>query len=206
MRGAKALEISERTTRALALRRAGARYVDIAKDLGVALSVAHKLVSRTLRDIPREEADELRALEMERLDRDHRRIEEAMDIVSAKLRTGFSQAAVLSLAALLREARRIQDRRARYVGLDAPTRTELTGRDGGAIQVLGVDLSALSDDQLEALRATNDIRSLGVGAGPVIVEAPADDEDDDEEAADGYDDDPADPGPEGGAGDGAPTT
>lgn len=50
------------------------------------------------------------------------------------------------------------------LGAKAPTKTELTGKSGAPLQLLGVDISSLSDEQLDALRATNDPRSVGIPA------------------------------------------
>ena len=55
----------------------------------------------------------------------------------------------------------VMARRAKLLGLDAPTKAEITGKDGSPVQVLGIDISTLSDAQLEALIATNDVRSIG---------------------------------------------
>ncbi len=45
------------------------------------------------------------------------------------------------------------------------SRLEVTGKGGGPVAVTNIDVTALSDEQLEALIATNDPRSIGVDPG-----------------------------------------
>jgi hypothetical protein len=45
-------------------------------------------------------------------------------------------------------------------------RLELTGRGGGPVAIASIDVTSLSDEQLEALIATNDPRSLGSQSDP----------------------------------------
>ena len=83
-----------------------------------------------------EKADELRAVENERLDK--------LFFVAYKqaVREG-------SLPAIDR-ALRVMERRARLLGLDTPTRTEITGRDGQPLEI-----TTTSVDELEALIDAN---------------------------------------------------
>jgi transcriptional regulator with XRE-family HTH domain len=53
------------------------------------------------------------------------------------------------LARLLEVRLRVKERRARLLGLDAPQRREVTGKEGGAI-THEYDFSCLSDEELEA--------------------------------------------------------
>ena len=52
------------------------------------------------------------------------------------------------LARLLEVRLRVKERRARLLGLDAPQRQEVTGREGGPIRY-EYDFSQLSDEELE---------------------------------------------------------
>ncbi|MEW1719761.1 hypothetical protein [Streptomyces sp. NPDC093109] len=88
------------------------------------------------------EADELRSVEAERLDR--------LFFVAYRkaVRDG-------ELPAIDR-ALRIMERRARLLGLDRPAKTEITGAAGGPLQVEAVDLA-----ELEALIAVTEGAARG---------------------------------------------
>lgn len=105
---------AERRKKALALRLAGATLNEIAEVNGCAVSTVHADIQRCLSDIPRQEADELRAQEVTRLDR--------------LQRACWDPALAGDLAAIDR-ALRIIDRRAKMLGLDAPQQVEVTGVD-----------------------------------------------------------------------------
>lgn len=95
----------ERATRkqeALSMRLAGVRIDQIAKTLGVHPATVYAWERASVRDIPREEADELRALELARLDALQRS-------VWADAMRGDTRAVDRVL--------QIMDRRARYLGL-----------------------------------------------------------------------------------------
>lgn len=126
---AKSVEVQERRDKALALRRAGATYAQIGMELGCERQVANRLFHEALAAIPKENAEAVLKLELERLDRDLRRCEGVLDNLETKAKSGNIQAAG-ALAAILNSVRRIQERRAKYLGLDAPTKTEVTGKDG----------------------------------------------------------------------------
>jgi hypothetical protein len=79
-----------------------------------------KLIRLAISNIARESATELLELEFERLDM---LWEAALNLV----KTDPSPAAIASAAKIL-------ERRAKLAGLDAPSKTEVTGADGGPIQ------------------------------------------------------------------------
>ena len=121
---------AERRVRALELRQKGNSYRAIARQLGVSEAQAHKDVHASLRALAEQEmstAEELRALELERLDA-------LLLIVSDEVEQG-------NLAAVDR-ALRIGERRAKLLGLDAPQRMDTT---------ITLDVRTLSDDDLDAL-------------------------------------------------------
>ncbi len=119
--GVVALDARDLETRAIAMRRAGASFRTIASRLGCSTGAAHKAVcrvlERTLGDLA-ESAGALRALELERLD--------AMLMAIWPAATGGDPAAISV-------ALRISERRSWLLGLDAPTRSELTGAEGGPV-------------------------------------------------------------------------
>jgi hypothetical protein len=118
-RDARAAEQAEKRRKALELRKAGATYEQIADQLKLPnKSVSYKLVKAAIKAIIREPAEEVLRLELERLD--------------AMLLGCWSRAKTGDSAAIDR-ALRIMERRAAYLGLDAPKRNEHTGKDGAPL-------------------------------------------------------------------------
>ena len=124
---ANQLTSHERKLRALDLRKAGATYQMIADQLGYGgPSGAYKAVTSALKATLKEPADELRTMELERLD--------AMLLpLWRRVQNGDERAVDRVL--------RIMERRAKLLGLDAPTKVDLavqglvealTGIDDGA--------------------------------------------------------------------------
>ena len=124
----------ERKLRALELRKAAVPYQQIADELGYrSASGAFNAVKAALKATLREPAEELRELELARLD--------AMLLpLWRRIQRGDEKA--------IDRALRIMERRARLLGLDAPTRGQLSGPDG---KPLALDLSGLSEEQLDLL-------------------------------------------------------
>ena len=151
-RDARSVAVQQKRQRALKLRLAGKTYDEIGKALGIDKSTAWDAVQSAISAIPNEAAAEVLAQELSRLDR-------MLGGVWVKAASGDVDAVRAMLA--------IMARRAKYLGLDAPTKAEHSGPNGGPIQINGLDLSSLSDAQLEALSATNDLRSIGAPALPV---------------------------------------
>jgi hypothetical protein len=107
---------------ALELRKAGASYGMIGERLGVTRMAAWKAVDRALQKVEHESivmGERVLMLELLRLDR-------AQLAITPQVQAG-------SLPAI-REQTHLQERRSRYLGLDAPMRQELTGKDGGPIR------------------------------------------------------------------------
>jgi len=114
-----AVNAHERQLEALELRKAGAAYAVIAERLGYrSASGAHAAVSAALKRTQQEPADEVRTLEIERLDR--------------MLLAIWPQVVNGNQGAIDR-ALRIMERRAKLQGLDAPAKTEHTGKDGAPL-------------------------------------------------------------------------
>jgi hypothetical protein len=110
------IEAAERARRALELRAAGHSFDQIAQLAGYrSRQAAHSAVERALLDPLGRAAEVVRLLEAERLERLHEAHWPAALGGSPK-----SSEIVLAVAA----------RRAKLLGLDAPVRSELTGRDG----------------------------------------------------------------------------
>jgi hypothetical protein len=137
MLSARAMEVE-----AVRLRLAGMSYSSMSERLGVSASSAHRAVlrslARTAADLG-ESADALRSLELQRLD---------------ALLAGLWPAASAGDPAAVSVALRVSERRAKLLGLDAPSRRELSGADGGPIEIAPtIDLTRLSDADLATLDA-----------------------------------------------------
>ena len=109
--------IVERRVRAFELRRSGATYREIARQLGADLHTIHSDIQAELLAIrvqTIEEAMDLRAMELERL-----------DAMTSGLWPGIQEGSAANVSAGVR----ISERRAKLLGLDAPTasKTEVTG-------------------------------------------------------------------------------
>ena len=118
------LRAQQKAQRALDLRLAGKSFDAIAKALGYAsrsgaFMAVDELIKARVADAT-EGADELRRLELERL-----------DVMAAGLWPSASKGNPAAVDRMLK----IQERRAKLLGLDAPAKQEVSGPDGGAIQI-----------------------------------------------------------------------
>lgn len=105
-------EIAKRRKEALALRLAGRSYQEIADHFGVSKYTAYHDVNDELADIPKEAASKLRRQEGLRLDQ----LQSAVWLDAMKGDTEAVKAAL-----------KVIDRRARMLGLDAPSNVNVTG-------------------------------------------------------------------------------
>jgi hypothetical protein len=110
--GPKAAEIAERRQKALALRLQRWSYPKIARVLKVSIGTAFGDVDAAIKDIPREEADRLREVEMHSLDE-----------VESRLWRRFEAGDTSAADKILK----VKERRARMLGLDAPAKMEFEG-------------------------------------------------------------------------------
>lgn len=142
--------------KALGLRIDGASYREIARGVPCSLGQAHAYVQEALdeeRQVVRERAEVVRELELGRLDRMYMKL----------MATQGASTNPRVVDTLLR----IQERRARLLGLDAPTKWEGSGPDGGPIPV------AVVDPQGALLKRIADMRRrLEEGNKPAPDEAP----------------------------------
>lgn len=118
----RAVETVERRVLALNMRRAGATYATIGAALGIAENSALRLVQRALNAMQRESADGVRRMELERL-----------DAMWAAAWPGIE----LGDPAAIRSGISIMERRAKLLGLDAPTQTQVA--QISEVQVVFVD-------------------------------------------------------------------
>ena len=129
---------AERRARAVELRKLGLTYAKIGEQLGVARQTAYQLVQSALEELrakTSEGLEELRQLELERLD-------EWQVLVVRELQKGRVLQAIDRLL-------KIAERRAKLLGLDAPTKhvAQVSGPEGGPV-ALTSDLDGLSDAEL----------------------------------------------------------
>lgn len=117
-----------RQLEALDLREAGLTYRQIGARLGVSHTAAHNMVMKALQDTHDkldEKSSAVLRMELDRLDRMH---------------LGLWPKAAAGSPQHVDRVLRVMERRARLLGLDAPTKSQIN-----------VDVTTLTDEQLEAL-------------------------------------------------------
>lgn len=118
--GSRTAVTQERRRMAFELRKAGATYDEIGKSLGITRQSAYGLVSKVLEDLQAQTAEDaaaVKAMELQRLD--------------AMLK-GLWPAASKGSPQSVEKALKVMERRARLLGLDAPTKhahTDPTGEE-----------------------------------------------------------------------------
>jgi hypothetical protein len=110
-------------TEALRLRSLGWTYQRIADNIGVTKATAYNRVQRALAAIPAEAVDEFRRLEMERLDL-------VLNVAMDKAMSG-DKGALFAVDRVIT----IMDRRAKLMGLDAPTKHEVLTLDAVTAEI-----------------------------------------------------------------------
>lgn len=128
----------EHQQKALELRRAGLGYVDIGARLGLGKSQAHRLVKAALAECiaaVNDEATQLKAEELSRLD---------------GMLTGIWADARKGHLGAIEKVLKIMERRAKLLGLDAPTRHALGG-DENAPPIKSEHAHTMTDADLEAI-------------------------------------------------------
>jgi hypothetical protein len=122
---------------AATMRIKGAQFKEIAEHFGVVVSAAYNMVVRAWADLPMEETAELVAREIAKLDLLEANYYEIMEkhhvLVAASGKVAYNESTgepieddgptMQAMAGLLKVA----DRRAKLLGLNPPTKTELTG-------------------------------------------------------------------------------
>lgn len=156
------LEALQRRREILELRLGGASITAICERMGIGRATAMRHLTKAmaeLQDQVEPGAAQLKTMELARLDR---------------MWTPVYTRAVKGDLPYVDRALRIQERRAKITGIDAPTKVESTGADGGPIQHqnTGLDMSILTDREFRIVDAifTRAHRRL---AGRGAVETPA---------------------------------
>lgn len=104
-RDSRTEKFKERARQALAMRRGGASYDQISREMGINKSNVCRMIKKEIASIPREAAEDVRLMELARLDTMFRSIWE-----KAAKGDGYS----------IERCLRIMKRRAEYLGLDEP--------------------------------------------------------------------------------------
>ena len=131
-------ERKKRNKKILDLRIAGLSERAIAEEIGnISDTTVHKVINEALEQLNAKimyRAGVIKRMELERLDR----------LYSALFANRNDPRVADTLL-------RIMERRARYLGIDAPVRTEQTNRQDGPVVVVKHDLTKLSIEELRAL-------------------------------------------------------
>lgn len=138
------LTLSERNQRAAQMKRRGCSYQVIADSLGIALSTAYAAVEAAMREIPFEDADTLRKIELAHLEKAQEKALEILDArhiaISASGKPVYDNGLpVLDDSVALKAIDsivKIQGRRSKLLGLDAPTQIQAVV----GVQVTGLDI------------------------------------------------------------------
>ncbi len=136
------VETAERDAEAARLRSRGLSYRAIAAELGIDVHTAHDAVQRALQAIRAEGAAEARTLELERLDVLHNQALAILESKHTDPDTGeeLPAAAELRLKAVA-TLLKVQERRARLLGLDAETKVSVSG--GVTYEIIGIPAEEL---------------------------------------------------------------
>lgn len=149
---ARGLREAERDATAARLRTQGWSYRAIAEELGTTISNAHDSVQRALKEVVQEPAESAKQIELERLDESLTRFEGMRAMVMRTLERahytvssgkliylgeepleddGFVLQAADRLRQIEESTIRVQERRARLLGLDAPQRVSVDAENLG---------------------------------------------------------------------------
>jgi hypothetical protein len=172
------IAVAEREARALALRRDGHTYAEIGQVLGVNRQMATRIVQRGLARVVREPAEQVRAIELLALDhlqvqalavlhRRHFFVQGGEVVKRANPETGEEEELADDgpVLAAIGCVLRVQERRAKLRGLDAPTRLDVNlalawerASEEEQLALLGNVGTDLFDKHLRQLQAELDER------------------------------------------------
>lgn len=168
------VESVDRRAWALTLRAQGLKYEQIGRQMRITAQTAHTLVRRGLEDRRAqlaEAADHVRDIELTRLD-------SMWKFLAKRLEDPKNANPERTADSMLR----VMERRAKYLGLDAPSDFRLIPGGGPAVPSTEIDLTKLSPeelDRLEAIQAELDAMkertkpvTLPAGEPVVVVDAP----------------------------------
>lgn len=168
-RDARAADIQIARDRALRLRREGHTIREISRRLGCSVGRAHQLIQEAIAAIPQENAEAVRVLELQRIDRMLRGLCRRREVDEDGRVTGRPGLAYLGEPKAVAAAVKLMERRAKLLGLDAPSKVELAGKDGGPIVTAHADVLAKLD-RLAAAERPGDGEAAGERAAATDTE------------------------------------
>lgn len=127
----RAIEAAERRARVVALRRQRRTFADIGNELGVSAQRAHQLYWEAVEEVPAAEVHQHRAEELILID----------DAIADLLMLAKSHRQPRTAVEAWNSIRGWAERKAKLLGLDAPTRAEIGGKL--SYEIIGVDLEQL---------------------------------------------------------------
>lgn len=132
-----------RDAKATALRRNGKSYPQIAAELGIPVSTAFDAVQRCLTAVRAEPGEQLRAMELERLDAGLVRLNDLEQRVQEVMDTDPTETlhAADRLIKIEDERRKNSQDRRKLLGLDAAEKVEVSG--GVVYEIVGIDPAGL---------------------------------------------------------------
>lgn len=139
-------EVKDWRAKALRYHIDGLTLREVAKKVGKALSTVHEGIEAELAEITLPFAAELNERRERERENENLRLLAVIAGSMAKARRGDAEASHVVISA--------SRQRSKLLGLEAPTRTEHTGRDGGPIATF--DLGKLTDDQIDSIEAQLD--------------------------------------------------
>lgn len=146
-------ERRERAAEALKLRKQGMTVTDIAERQGVSIATTSQDISLSLKEITREPAEEVRDMELQRLDEMLVRLNTELAHIAKARKSGeeyiSSDKAANSVARIVDAQLKVQERRARLLGLET-IRAEVATDVAGAIRDALGTITAPSEEELIA--------------------------------------------------------
>jgi hypothetical protein len=144
-------DTAARDAEACRLRARNLTYRQIADELGIDVRAAYDGVQRALKDTLQEPADDLRRLELERLDelaRQARGVMEATHYVVDKGNVVMWEGSPLlddaPVLAAVDRLLKVQDRRAKLLGLDVPVKRQVEVEGSLRYEIIGVEADDLT--------------------------------------------------------------
>ena len=147
--------VAEKRVEALELRKNGMSYHAIAAQMGLSTPmVAWRYVNDAIAAIPKEKATELRRIHIE---------DANADLLRLNKRIREEKLTVSEFCKALSAKVKARDQLAKLLGLYAPTRAEVTGKDGAPLTITTTDIRDMTDEQLERAIANANRRSSAGG-------------------------------------------
>lgn len=156
-----AAEVAEKQREALDLRKLGLTYEAIAKRMNCSAMSAHRYVNKAIAAIPKEAAEDTKRVMLETCYAN-------LVQINTRIQAGLTpEQAFKAIGAMVK----VRDQIAKYEGHYAPTRAELTGRDGSPLTMTVTDLEGMNDDQLDRIIRMAIGRGASGGSGGAETEA-----------------------------------